>query len=91
MDIIVTDKKLENIPEFISDEAAENFVAEENLAEYDLSDFKKVNFEFQPKDAKINMRIPSALLEDIKNKAAEKGISYQRYIRMTPEESIRHI
>ena len=77
------------MPELRTDEEAERFVEEADLTEYDLSGFKPVQFEFLPKDTKINMRIPTPLLESIKETAEKQGMSYQRYIRMTLEQSLQ--
>src|SRR5215207_7960829 len=46
------------IPRFKTDKHAENFVATADLTEYDLSGFKPVRFEFERKDARVNMRLP---------------------------------
>ena len=54
------------IPRFKTDEQAENFVATADLTEYDLSDFKPVQFEFERKDARVNMRLPVRLLDAVK-------------------------
>ena len=46
-----------------SDEAAEDFVATADLTRYDLSGFKPMRFEIEPKAAALNMRLPASLLE----------------------------
>lgn len=46
--------KTKPFPMFDSEEAAERFVAEANLTEYDWSDMKPVRFEFAAKDARID-------------------------------------
>ncbi|HEY6287940.1 MAG TPA: CopG family antitoxin [Nitrospiraceae bacterium] len=57
------------IPTFKSDEEAEAFVDAADLTEYDLSGAKPVRFEFQKKEARVNMRLPELLLEAIKDRA----------------------
>jgi len=76
------------VPEFKSDKEAEDFL-EHDLTDYiDLKNFSLVNFEFLPKDKKVNLRFPEPLLEAVKQKAKREGISYQKYIRRTVEESL---
>jgi predicted DNA binding CopG/RHH family protein len=77
------------LPPFQSDEELEAFM-EQDISEYiNKENFRPVRFEFLPKDAKINMRLPMPLLENIKQAAQERGISYQRYIRMALEQSLQ--
>jgi predicted DNA binding CopG/RHH family protein len=76
------------IPNFKSDQEAEEFVANADLSEYDLSNAKAVRFEFENKTARVNMRLPQSLLEAIKARAEARGIPYQRYIRETLEKEL---
>jgi predicted DNA binding CopG/RHH family protein/uncharacterized DUF497 family protein len=76
------------IPDFESDEAAECFVETADLSEYDLSQFKTVRFEFERKDARINMRLPEPLLAAVKARAKAGGIPYQRFIREALEQAV---
>jgi predicted DNA binding CopG/RHH family protein len=76
------------IPIFQSDEEAERFVETADLTEYDLSQFKPVRFEFEKKAARVNMRLPDALLEAVKARAKARGIPYQRFIREVLERAI---
>jgi predicted DNA binding CopG/RHH family protein len=64
------------LPERRSGEEAEEFVAKSDLTDYDLSRFRMVRFEFQPKSERVNMRLPRPLLEAVKAKAAKAGIPY---------------
>jgi predicted DNA binding CopG/RHH family protein len=76
------------VPEFKSDKEAEDFL-EQDLTDYiDLKNFSQVNFEFLPKDKKVNLRFPEPLLEAVRQRAKREGISYQKYIRMVVEESL---
>ena len=81
-------KNLKPIPELESDEAAERFVDEADLSEYDLSAFKPAHFEFEKKDSIVNLRVPGALLAALKATAAERGIPYQRLIREGMEKVV---
>ncbi len=82
------DPKLKPFPHFETDEEAEDFVANADLSEYDFSGFKRVRFEFQPKSARVNMRLPESLLESVKARASKRGIPYQRFIREALEEAV---
>ena len=76
------------LPKLRSDKAADDFVANADLTDYDLSGMRLMQFEFQPKTERINMRLPRTLLDAVKAKAAKQGIPYQRYIRQTLESAI---
>jgi len=81
-------KTLKAIPAFASDDAAADFVDTADLTEYDLSGFTPSRFEFEKKDAQLNMRVPETLLEAVKTKAKQRGIPFTRYIRMLMEQDI---
>ncbi|MEJ0098127.1 MAG: BrnA antitoxin family protein [Bauldia sp.] len=68
------------MPSFKTDEEAEQFVATADLSEYDLSG-EVVRFEFEPKAARVNMRLPESLIKTLKERARKRGIPYQRYMR----------
>ena len=76
------------IPTVETDEAAECFVESADLTEYNFSGFRKVRFEFQPKAAQLNMRLPQALLDAVKDQATARGIPYTRYIRDVLERAV---
>ena len=76
------------MPSLKSDEEAERFVESADLSEYDLSKFKPLKFEFEPKTAVINMRLPQALLSAVKIKAKAEGMPYTRFIRLALERMI---
>ncbi len=76
------------LPKLRTDKAAETFVDEADLTQYDLSDMKPVSFEFQPKDKSITMRLPETLFEAIKEEAERSGVPYQRFIRQTLENAL---
>jgi len=76
------------IPTFKSDREAEAFVDTADLTEYDLSGAKPVRFEFEKKEARVNMRLPLLLLEAVKQSARARGIPYQRFIREALEQAV---
>lgn len=76
------------IPTFATDEDVERFVETADLSEFDLSGFRPARFEFETKDARINMRVPEKLLDAVKEAAKSQGIPYQRYIRQVLEHAV---
>ncbi|MGD9537282.1 MAG: CopG family antitoxin [Alphaproteobacteria bacterium] len=76
------------MPRLKSDEEAEAFVEAADLTEYDLSDFRRVRFEFEPKTERVNMRLPASLLKAVRTAAARQGIPYQRFIRQVLERAV---
>ncbi len=80
--------KSKPMPSLRTDADAEEFVARADLAQYDLSEFRPMRFEMEPKAAALNMRLPATLLEAVKNKARAKGVPYTRYVRMLLETDV---
>ncbi len=78
---------MKKVPEFKTDAEAEAFL-EQDLSGLDMSQFKPLRFEFDRKAAQLNMRVPSALLEAVKGRAAARGIPYTRYIRELIERDV---
>ena len=76
------------LPKLATDEAADSFIADADLTQYDLSGLKPVRFEFQPKGKSITMRLSEPLLEAIKQEAQRSGIPYQRFIRQALENAV---
>jgi predicted DNA binding CopG/RHH family protein len=76
------------IPVFKSDAEAERFVATADLGDYDLSGFKRVQFEFEKKTAQLNMRVPKPLLDAVKKRAKARGIPYTRFVREAVEQAL---
>jgi predicted DNA binding CopG/RHH family protein len=81
-------KKLKPFPRFDTDEDVERFVETADLSEYDFSGFKPMRFEFEPKAAQINMRVPQSLLDALKKRARHRGIPYTRFIRELIEREV---
>jgi predicted DNA binding CopG/RHH family protein len=77
------------LPRLTSDEAAEKFVAESDLTDFDLSGLKTMQFEFHPKTERVNMRLPRRLLDAVKQSARKAGIPYQRFIRQAIEKAVQ--
>jgi len=76
------------LPALKTDKEAERFVTQSDLTAYDLSGMKTVQFEFQPKTERVNMRLPRRLLAAVKKSAAKAGMPYQRFIRQALEAAI---
>jgi predicted DNA binding CopG/RHH family protein len=77
------------LPKLESDAEAEEFVANADLTDYDLSGLRTILFEFQPKSERINMRLPKPLLDAVKASAVQAGVPYQRFIRQVLEAAVR--
>ena len=69
----ITRKKL---PIVRTDRAAESLVDRGDLSGYDLTRMRPVRFEFAPRSARLNMRLPGGLLTALKDAAAESGVPY---------------
>ena len=82
-------KKPKPWPSLKSDVEAERFVAEADLAEYDWSKLEPSPFEFQRKDARIELRLPLAQLNALKRAADEAGIPYTRLARRFIDAGLR--
>ena len=80
--------RAEPMPSLRSDGEAEQFVETADLSKYDLSGFQPVRFEFEPKSAVLNMRLPQNLLDALKTKAQAQGIPYTRYVRLLLENDV---
>jgi predicted DNA binding CopG/RHH family protein len=76
------------IPTFKSDREAEEFVAEADLTEYDLSGAQLVRFEMKPKARSISLRLPEELYQAVREEAKRTGIPYQRFIRLVLEQAL---
>jgi predicted DNA binding CopG/RHH family protein len=72
------------VPKFKTDEEAEAFLMQD-LSDLDLSQFKRHHFEFEKKEAQVNLRVPEGLLNAVKERAKAQGIPYTRYIRLLME------
>lgn len=81
-------RRLKPLPVLTTDEEAETFVETADLADYDLSGFRPASFEFERKSTQLNMRMPKALLDAVKERAKTRGMPYTRYIRQLLERDI---
>ncbi len=78
---------LRKVPVLRTDEEAEAFLMQD-LSDLDFSQFKRHHFEFEKKEAQVNLRVPEGLLEAVKDRAKAQGMPYTRYIRMLMERDI---
>jgi len=76
------------LPTVTSDRAAASFVTRADLSRYDLGALAPARFEFAPKSARLNMRLPEELLAAVKDAAADRGIPYQRFVRQALERAL---
>lgn len=75
------------VPVLKTDEEAEAFLMQD-LSDLDFSLFKRHHFEFEKKEAQVNLRVPEELLDAVKDRAKAQGIPYTRYIRLLMERDI---
>ena len=81
---------LKPLPILRTDEEAEEFVANADLTEYDLSHrISWSEFEQRMKDASIHLRLPRGQLDHIKAEAEKRGVPYQRFMRELMERGMR--
>ena len=64
-------------------------MATADLSDYDLSGFRPHSFEFTPKSRQVNLRFPEPLLAAVKARAAQTGMPYQKFIRLSLEAALR--
>ena len=75
------------LPRKKSDEEAEAFLAQD-VPDLDFSQVKRMHFEFEKKEAQLNMRVPQPLLDAVKRRAKAQGLPYTRYIRLLLQRDV---
>jgi predicted DNA binding CopG/RHH family protein len=50
--------------------------------------WKRVKFEFKPKNKTLTIRVSDELLDAVKERAKEAGMEYQRWVRMALEHLV---
>ena len=78
---------MKTVPLMTTDAEAEAFL-DQDLSTLDFTQFRPLTWETAPKTARINMRLPEALMAALKAKAAQRGIPYQRLIRELLEKGV---
>ena len=78
---------MRKVPELKTDTEAEAFL-DQDLSGLDFGQFQPARFEFAPKAARVNMRLPTALFEAVKQRAEARGVPYQRFIREALEIAV---
>jgi predicted DNA binding CopG/RHH family protein len=81
-------KPLRKLPILKTDRGAAAFVANSDLTQFDLSTLNAARYEFAPKEARVNMRLPGPLLDAVKTAAKRRGMPYQRFIRQALEQAL---
>ena len=76
------------IPTFQTDQEAVDFL-EQDLSQYDISGFKRVHFEFEPKSKSMSLRMPEILQQAIQAKAESQGMKTQKFIRQALEHAVQ--
>ncbi|MDE0145232.1 MAG: CopG family antitoxin [Nitrospira sp.] len=78
------------VPRFKTDQEAEQFL-ERDLTDYlNLKQFTPVTFKLLPKTRQVNLRFSEPLLNAVRKRAAQEGISYQKFIRRAVEGSLKN-
>lgn len=83
------DKNRKPLPHHLTDAEAEAFTDDADLSDYDLSGFKPVQFEFEKKDARVQLRLPEEQLAALKQAAARRGIPYTRLVRQFIDQGLQ--
>jgi predicted DNA binding CopG/RHH family protein len=78
------------VPQMKTDKDVESFI-EQDLSDLDFSQFKSFRFEFENKDARVNMRLPKRQLDAVKAEAKRRGIPYQRLMRELLETGLERL
>jgi predicted DNA binding CopG/RHH family protein len=87
-------KSKKPLPTFASDDEEQAFLDSADLTEYDLeTGFKPFGewlseIEMKRKDARVDLRLPRALVDAYKAQAAVTGAPYQRLMRQALERGI---
>lgn len=83
-------KKLKAVPKFRSDEEAGAFWMSHDAAEYlDLGKAQPVRFaKLRPSTATISLRLPQAMLEELRVLANERDVPYQSLLKVYLAERI---
>ncbi len=81
-------KKVKQLNSLNTDQAAIDEVANIDLSEHDLSQFKPVAFEFKKKSARLELRIPEEQLASLKILAKRQGIPHTRLVRQFIEQGM---
>jgi predicted DNA binding CopG/RHH family protein len=83
-------KKLRAVPTFHSDEEAGAFWMSHDTAEYfDLSKAQPVRFaKLRPSTTTISLRLPQAMLEELRVLANERDVPYQSLLKVYLAERI---
>jgi len=83
-------KKIKHIPKFKSEDRERDFWAKADTSEY-FDKAKKVKFpNLKPSSTTISIRLPKALLEDIKILANRKEVPYQSLMKIYLHEMVKN-
>ncbi len=84
-------KKTKKIPKFKNEDLERNFWAKADATEYfEINKTKKINFpNLKPTLTTISIRLPKALLDDLKSIANKKDVLYQSLMKLYLAEKVR--
>ena len=76
------------MPSQRGDDHAKQFVDTTDPSRFEPTQIAPPHFESTKKSASLNMRLPDALLDAVKAKAAAQRVPYSRYIRRVLEADL---
>ena len=79
----------QKMPKLSKDVEEEAFL-DLDLSDLDFTQFKPATWERDPKTARVNMRLPEGLMEEVRRQAKARGIPYQRFIREAIERALQN-
>jgi predicted DNA binding CopG/RHH family protein len=78
------------LPRWKTDKEAEKFL-EQDISDYiHKGNFKRVSFEFAPKDKSITIRVSNQLLKAVRQAAKSSGMNYQKLVREAIEQFLKN-
>lgn len=78
----------QQVPYFATPEEAEAFLGQD-LFGLDFSQFKPMKFEIVKEKVALNVRLSADLMEAVRDKAKEEGMSCARYVRTLLEANVQ--
>ena len=74
-----------------SKKAKSNDLLNDDLSHlFDRGDWQRVRFELKPKNRTVTIRMSENLLDAVKQEAEERGLDYQKFIRIALERVVNH-
>ena len=78
-------------PKLKTHDEVDEFIATADLSEYDWGQPEAVSHEFEDKSARVTMRMPKSQLAQIKAEAEQRGMKYQKFMRVLMERGLQSL